>query len=210
MSKTNNIQTIAERWIDSKSEKDFKELYNRLKPGLTNHLKTIINDYDQRQNIVSDVFINAITKIDSYKKEYAFSTWIYRIATNMAIRNKSRNSKYIYFDTVADSNMDPLEYFANAQSDQVDSAFDIETYEDIHSEMYEAVESVIRNMKPLYRDIMVDVKLNLDAYQVVANRYDLPLQTIKNRVGHGSRILKETLENEFPDLVKRYINFESV
>lgn len=211
MAKTNNIQIIAENWIASKSDKDFNILYNRLVPGLTSHLKSIINDYDQRQNIVSDVFINVVTKIDSYRTEYAFSTWIYRIATNMALRNKSRNGKYIYFDVDANSNMDPLEYFVNKQNDNdVECAFDTDNYEDLHTEMYSAVEVVINNLKPLYKDIMIDTKLKNEKQHVIAERYNLPLQTIKNRVRHGTRILKETLESDFEDLVKRYNNFEYI
>lgn len=206
MTKTNDIQTIAERWIETRNEKDFVDLYNRLRPGLINHLSTIINDYDQRQNIVSDVFINAVTKIELYSKEYKFSTWIYRIATNMALRNKSRNGRYEYF---GEDSTRKLEYALNNAIGFKDDPFDTDTYEDLHSELYLAVETVIKNLKPLYRDIMIDNKLKMYKYQDIADRYGLPLQTVKNRVRGGTKILIETLYSDYEDLIKRYNSFES-
>ena len=51
MQRQNNIQFLAESFIESKSSKCFKNLYERLKPGITNHCYLILKSQELAQDV---------------------------------------------------------------------------------------------------------------------------------------------------------------
>jgi len=53
----------------------------------------------------------------------------------------------------------------------------------------------IQNLKPLYREIVIDRLINGMKYEDISAKYDLPLQTIKNRILRGKRIIIDQIEN---------------
>ena len=59
---------------------------------------------------------------------------------------------------------------------------------------YTGALKAIQSLKPIYRDIVIDRLLNNMKYEDIADKYDLPLQTIKNRILRGKRIITEELE----------------
>ena len=52
----------------------------------------------------------------------------------------------------------------------------------------------INDLKPMYKEIIEDRLLNDMKYEDIAEKYDLPLQTIKNRILRGKRLIQEELE----------------
>ena len=64
--------------------------------------------------------------------------------------------------------------------------------EDEMTEMYEAVLNAIRSLKPLYRDILVDRLINNMKYKDIADKYEIGLQTVKNRIRRGRTLIAET------------------
>lgn len=63
----------------------FHELYLRHSPGIYRFVRYRVVHEEDAQDIVSNIFIKAMEKIDGYDKSYAFSTWLYTIARNTII-----------------------------------------------------------------------------------------------------------------------------
>ena len=81
--KEKNIQKLAEDFITARNDKNFKVLFERLRPGILNHCYLILKD----QELAEDAFLNTMSKIwlkiDQYNSERGnFSTWCYNIARN--------------------------------------------------------------------------------------------------------------------------------
>ena len=84
--KETNIQTLAEDFILNKTDKSFSDLFNRLKPGVSNHCFLILKNME----LAEDAFLNTMSKIwlkiDQYDMERGnFSTWCYNIARNESL-----------------------------------------------------------------------------------------------------------------------------
>jgi RNA polymerase sigma-70 factor (ECF subfamily) len=81
----------------------------------------IVSCQEDAEELTQDVFLKAFQQLSSFKAESSFSTWIYRIATNVAISavRKKRNDVLRLDDSV----------FANLSDTQVDEALEDESEE---------------------------------------------------------------------------------
>ena len=66
-------------------ESAFTEIVTRYKSPLTNYLYRFLNDYEEAVDLAQETFVRVYFAIDRYHTQFAFSTYIYRIATNLAI-----------------------------------------------------------------------------------------------------------------------------
>lgn len=189
------IKNLTNSYLRTRSEYDFNNLYNRLKPGIQNYVNGFIKDPDISDDVVSNTFIKLWTKIDQFDPQWSISTWLYRIARNEAlgILNK-QNDK---------SSLDQMREFG-VQVTTTGTVLDTELDEDLFktendfleddNEFQQTLESVylaILNLEDKYRDICKDRLLNNLKYQDLAEKYDLPLQTIKNRIRRGKMLIRK-------------------
>ncbi len=91
-----NIQELAESFMRTSSEKDFVELYKRIKPGLLNHCKSILVEQEAAEDAVSNTMAKIWTKIAQYDPLRGnFSTWVYNIARNESLVIKKCEDRYM-------------------------------------------------------------------------------------------------------------------
>src|SRR3954469_12960082 len=66
-------------------EAAFAELVRRYRSQITSYIYRMTNDYDGAVDLAQETFVRIYRARDRYQRSYAFSTYIYRIATNLAI-----------------------------------------------------------------------------------------------------------------------------
>src|SRR5688500_4724994 len=66
-------------------EDAFAEIVSRYKNTITNFLYRFLNDYEEAVDLAQETFVRVYFALDRYHTDFAFSTYIYRIATNLAI-----------------------------------------------------------------------------------------------------------------------------
>ena len=74
-------------------EAAFGEIMNRYRNPLTNYLYRFLNDYEEAVDLSQETFVRVYFVIDRYHTQFAFSTYIYRIATNLAISEIRRRKR---------------------------------------------------------------------------------------------------------------------
>ena len=197
MSKTKKVtyRELAENFVASKSERDYKVLYDKIKPGLENYVYNVVKDNDAKDDIVTNTLTKMWTKIDQYDPSYQITTWLYRIAFNESLgwirqRNKKRS-----IDALKDSGIEVSRYYARTSAGEllVEMEYKSEQEwldEDDHlMNRYEQALKGINDLKPMYRGILEDRLLNNMKYEDIASKYELPLQTVKNRIRRGKAII---------------------
>ena len=84
-------------------ERAFEVLVSRYQDKLVNYLNTLIHDYDMALDLSQEAFIRVYRNARRYRGEYRFSTWLYRIATNLAIdemRRRGRRGRFFFHNVV--------------------------------------------------------------------------------------------------------------
>src|SRR5436190_14860417 len=74
-------------------EAAFGEIMDRYRNPITNYLYRFLNDYEEAVDLAQETFVRVYFAIDRYHTGYAFSTYVYRIATNLAISEIRRRKR---------------------------------------------------------------------------------------------------------------------
>ena len=199
MSKQLSYRELSENFVKSKSEKDYNALYQRVKPGLKNYIANVVKDTEATDDILTNTLTKLWTKIDQYDPSYQITTWLYRIAFNECLGwIRQRNSKYS-IDTMKEYGIEISEQFGHTSAKELLIEGEFKTEADWYEEdndlqnRYELALTNIHGLKPMYKEIIEDRLLNNMKYEDIAEKYDLPLQTIKNRIRRGKSIIAENM-----------------
>ena len=194
-----SYRELSENFIRTKSEKDYNALYARVKPGLKNYIANVVKDSEATDDILTNTLTKMWTKIDQYDPSYQITTWLYRIAFNECLGwIRQRNSKYS-IDTMKEYGIEISEQFAHTSAKDLLIESDFKTEADWLLEdqdltnRYELALNNINDLKPMYKEIIEDRLLNDMKYEDIAEKYNLPLQTIKNRIRRGKSIIAENM-----------------
>lgn len=201
-------KTLMLEFQATRSHQSFTNLYKKLAPSLKNYIRGIVKDGDVTEDLLANTFTKIYTKIDQYDPQWQASTWSYTIAHRECLRwiKKERNTKVSlsYFnengaDAVSDDD-------SVTMSNSNTSKIEVENYkteeqwlkEDNElTEQYDFAVESIQNLKPMYRDILADSLINGMKYREIADKYNLPLQTIKNRIRRAKQLVAESITEEF-------------
>jgi RNA polymerase sigma-70 factor (ECF subfamily) len=182
-----NIQELAESFMGSSSEKDFVELYKRIKPGLLNHCKSILVEQEAAEDAVSNTMAKIWTKISQYDSSRGnFSTWVYNIARNESLVIKKNEDRYMpIIHEIVKSNDDNDDFGISTSTPSItlDSDFDYITMEkDEMEDLYENVIEKMQDLPEIYKDILIDREILRMKYQEIADKYGMKKRAIATRI----------------------------
>jgi len=196
-----NYRELTENYLESRSEAAFTALYRKAKPGLKSYIYKIVKDNEVAEDIVVNTLTKMWTKIDQYDPQYQITTWLYRIAFNECLGYISDRNKKTSLNKLAEFGIevdgegfvgDTLSHLIEEAEYKSEQDF-LDEDEELQNQYASALRA-IEKLKPIYREIVVDRLLNNMKYEDIAEKYDLPLQTIKNRILRGKRLIQEELE----------------
>ncbi len=149
---------------------------------------------EDARDLAQEVFIKVFSLLDRYDESYAFSSWIFRIATNHCIDHLRRNRlRFLSLDGYRDAEGDEIEMQLPHKGPQPDRLLE-------NSEAMERLEEVIGDLPPHYRAIILlrhDQELS---YEEIATILDLPLGTVKARIHRARNLVVKMLHERSYDL----------
>ena len=205
---TETTKSLMLEFQATKSHQAFTKLYKKLAPSLKNYIRGIVKDSDVTEDLLANTFTKIFTKVDQYDPQWQASTWSYTIAHRECLRwiKKERNTRVSlsYFnengsevisddDSVSISNS--ITSSIEIEGDRTESQWLAED-EALTNQFNFAIES-IQNLKPMYREILNDNLVKGMKYREIADKYDLPLQTIKNRIRRAKQLVADSLTETF-------------
>jgi RNA polymerase sigma-70 factor (ECF subfamily) len=198
-----SYRELTENFMTTRSESDFTSLFYKVKPGLTTYINKIVKDREMAEDIAVNTLTKLWTKIDQYDPQYQITTWLYRIAFNDALGHINNRNKQSSLDALSDYGVEVSENgeFVNGPNGLNGAIEDyvMKTEQDFLEEDDELMEKYgkalteIENLKGMYKEIVIDRLINEMKYEEIAEKHDLPLQTIKNRIRRGKAIIEENM-----------------
>ena len=174
-------------------ETAFAEIVNRYRNPITNYLYRFLNDYEEAVDLTQETFVRVYFAIERYHTEYAFSTYIYRIATNLAISEirKRKRRKLLSLTGLFQSDAEDTTEF---QPRDERSLQDTNLIDDERSSV---IARAISTLPEKYRVPIVLRDIEGKSYDEVASILDLGLGTTKSRISRARGLLKEKLKHYF-------------
>ena len=172
-------------------ETAFAEIVGRYRSPITNYLYRFLNDYEEAVDLAQETFVRVYFALDRYHTQFAFSTYIYRIATNLAIseiRRRKRRKLMSLTGLFQGEDGSDVEF----QPTDGRKLQDIELVEDERSQM---IAKAIAALPEKYRVPVVLRDVEGKTYDEVAAIMELGLGTTKSRISRGRALLREKLQH---------------
>jgi len=173
-------------------EKAYSELTQKYQKPLYFHVRKMIRNSDFADDLVQDIFLKAFKSLKNYKNDYAFSTWLYRIATNHTIdylRKKKLETLSIHADDSDDTH-------ATIQLADEDSFTDEPM---IRRERKNKVHEAIGQLPEKYREVILKRHIEEKSYQEIAEEMDIPLGTVKAHIFRARELLYKYMKDTIQD-----------
>ena len=174
-------------------EAAFASIVGRYRGPLTNYLYRFLNDYEEAVDLTQETFVRVYFAIDRYHTEYAFSTYIYRIATNLAISEIRKRKRRTILSLTGLFQTD-AEDTAEFQPPDERSLPDQDLIED---ERDRVISKAIVALPTKYRVPIILRDIEGKSYDEIAEILELGLGTTKSRISRARGLLKEKLKHYF-------------
>ncbi len=163
-------------------EKAFASLMNRYRDSIYFLLLKMVSNTSDAEDLTIEAFGKAFRNLDSFTPDFAFSTWLFKIATNNCIdfiRKKQASPSPI--DQLQDD-LDSLT--VNIQSDLPDPE---ETL--INDQKIAVLRGIVNQLKPRYRRLIELRYYKEYSYEEIAKELDLPIGTVKAQLFRAKNLL---------------------
>ncbi len=177
----------------SGNDEAFAQLVTRYKDSITNYLNMMVGDYDIAVDLCQETFLRVYRSIDRYSNLYQFSTWIYRIATNLAIdemRFRKRRGQVFYRNVLG--NRHPAE---EGREFEITDKRRNPSDEVLRKESSQVLRDAIRSLPKKYRTAFVMKEVQELPYETIAKVLNCSTGTIKSRLHRARELLQRKLEH---------------
>ena len=167
-------------------EKLMKKYYNMIK----NLINRMIQKSDDSEDLAQEAFIKAFNSLDKFDRQFAFSTWLFKIATNNCIdylRKKKLNTFSIDKD------------FSSEDEDLRFEIADTESLPDrnlIEEQKKKIINEAIDKLPAKYKEVIILRHKTGMEYEEIAEKLDIPLGTVKAHIFRGRELLHKCLKDK--------------
>jgi len=170
-----------------------RELIRRYERPVFSLVFRMVRDRELAEDLTQDTFVKVLSHLDRYRSDFKFSSWLFKIANNVAIDHLRRRQ----LDTVSmhgSPNAVTVEAQESTRFDVADSAEN--ALEEMQAkELGSAIERAIARLRPEYRSCIMLRHVEGRSYEEIASTLDLPLGTVKTYIHRARHELRRALEH---------------
>ncbi len=177
--------------VDADNEQAYAELLKRYKKPVYHMVLKMVRNVDDAEDLTIEAFSKAFKNLHKFKKDYTFSTWLFRIATNNAIdfirkkrlktmslntSFKDDNGEAVTID-VEDKNLNPQE-------------------ETIKSQKILLVRMFVNKLPAKYQRLVKLRYFDELSYDEIAKELEAPLGTVKAQLHRARELMYDLVKNK--------------
>ena len=180
---------LINRALENGDQQAYADLLGYYRDSLYFMMLKMTRDPHDSEDLTIEAFGKAFKNLDQYTPKYAFSTWLFKIATNNCIdfmRKKNKGVQAInpvtdegnneLVQMVPDTKLDPEEEF-------------------IRDQKIRTMQNVVHRLKPHYKRLIELRYFKEYTYEEIVNELDLPLGTVKAQLFRAREFLYNILQN---------------
>lgn len=192
-----NVATIAATDSElvvrarSGSEAAYRELLARYQRPVFSLVYRMVRNREQAEDLAQETFVKVFQNITRYDPKYKFSSWIFKIANNVAIDAlRRRNPVTVSLDGAAHA-----ETAEQVEASRIDVASeDADPEEALEArQLGGAIEQAVGKLRPEYRTAILLRHVEGRPYEEIAEIMDVPLGTVKTHIHRARSELRGAL-----------------
>ncbi|MGN0029429.1 MAG: RNA polymerase sigma factor [Marinilabiliaceae bacterium] len=172
-------------------EKAYAKLLSRYRDSIYFMLLKMVGSKVDAEDLTIEAFGKAFRNIELYSTSYAFSTWLFKIASNNGIdflrRKKAKVVSIDQDESDKDENGARQITICDDQPDPSESM--------IRSQTVETVRAVVDKLKPRYKRLVELRYFKELTYEEIAEQLDMPIGTVKAQLFRSRELLYNILKN---------------
>lgn len=184
------METIVKnriRQVKNGDQNAFSEIVELYKDKVYILCYRMLGNSHEAEDIAQEAFIRAYMNIDSYNIDKKFSTWLYRIATNLSIDRIRKKKPDFYLDAEV-KGTEGLTMYSQVASDTPLPEDEVESLE-----LQQSVQEEILKLPEKYRAVIVLKYIEELSLKEISDILGLPISTIKTRIHRGREALRKQL-----------------
>jgi len=175
----------------SGDQRAYGKLMGRYRDSIYFMIQKMVNNKDDAEDLTIEAFGKAFNNIHKYSPDYAFSTWLYRIAINNCIDFiRKKRLETFSLDEPMDNGDEGGKTTRDVQSHVLDPEEEI-----IKKQRILLMRNVIEKLNNKYRRLIELRYLKELSYQEIAETLNLPLGTVKAQLFRAKELLHNILQN---------------
>lgn len=171
-------------------EAAYKNLLENYRGAIYNLLYKMVRNKEETEDLVQEAFMKAFKALPSFNEEYAFSTWLYKIAVNNCIDHMRKKKLQTY------SINKPVQ----SKDGELDREFpDTSMSPDksiLSEERASIIETAIDELPENYKTAIILRHSEEKSYEEISKILNIPLGTVKARIFRAREMLKKKLKGK--------------
>lgn len=182
---------LVQRAIENGDQKAYADLMKNYRDSLYFMLLKMTNNPHDAEDLTIEAFGKAFKKLHQYTPDYAFSTWLFKIASNNCIDFIRKKKKYTFsIDQNFDEDETGTELAAKIPSGTLDPEEEL-----VKKQKIKLMHEVVEKLKPHYRTLIELRYFKEFSYDEIAQELNLPLGTVKAQLFRAREFLYQILKN---------------
>jgi RNA polymerase sigma-70 factor (ECF subfamily) len=165
-------------------------LMDRYRDSIYFLLLKMVNNKDDADDLTIEAFGKAFKNLKQYTPNFAFSTWLFKIASNNCIDFIRRKKKRTLSIDRRQESEDGMETTIHLKSDMLDPE---EKF--VKKQKIKMLHEIVKKLKPRYRELVELRYFQELSYEEIAQKLDIPLGTVKAQLFRAREFLQGILKN---------------
>jgi RNA polymerase sigma-70 factor (ECF subfamily) len=180
---------LVQRALNDKDQRAYTELMGRYKDSVFYMLLKMVNNSDDAEDLTIETFGKAFKRLDQYTPQFAFSTWLFKIASNHSIDFiRKKRIRAISIDQ-GYSNEDGETYVIPVKEESLDPEESMQKDERI-----QRMRDVVEKLKPRYKRLVELRYFEEKSYEEISEILELPLGTVKAQLFRARDFMFELMK----------------
>lgn len=182
---------LIDQAVNEGDEQAFAMLMDRYKRPVYHMILKMVRNVDDAEDLTIEAFAKAFKNLHRFKKDYTFSTWLFRIATNNAIDfiRKKRLETMSLDTSFTDDNGEAV------QIDVEDKNLNPQE-ETIKSQKIELIQMFVTKLPAKYQRLVRLRYFQELSYEEIATELDAPLGTVKAQLHRARELMYDLVKNK--------------
>ena len=180
---------LVRKAVDHGDQKAYAELLQRYKESVFFMMMKMCSNKDDAEDLTIEAFGRAFKKLDQYSPDFAFSTWLFKIASNNAIDFLRKKKQKFSISLDKPDQSEGNDHSANMKAGGLDPEEHF-----IRKQKIESIRLLVENLKPKYKEMIELFYFQEMSHDEISKKLDLPIGTIKAQLFRARDLLYNALK----------------